>query len=319
MPAPFICLLSGAPRLRIVHPRAPRLAASRCCFISPHLVPIRAWPPLYASPAPRARLPFSPARPYPRFPSPQTGVVRPALSPPIAPISFIRAPASPPRRCPSCPPLHPLSRHSSPSYPPAAGIRRRGSSSPSPTPNAPPPYRPQASAHPPPRRPNLPPPAPRRQALYIHTPPYGVSTRRIQVALAETKHAAMERKKVQPRAHKGPERRTPGVKMKGKKVRPRAHKGPERRTAGVNMEKRKPFFSHSFPRCGASICVVRQPVLFYVAALPFASSDTSAAPYFSVVSSSSTSIPNLSVSSSSSVSSPSDSSSSSASGDIGGA
>ena len=124
---------------------------------------------------------------------------------------------------------------------------------------------------------------------------------------------------MQPRAHKGPERRTPGVKMKGKKVRPRAHKGPERRTAGVNMEKRKPFFSHSFPRCGASICVVRQPVLFYVAALPFASSDTSAAPYFSVVSSSSTSIPILPLSSPSdsfSVSSPSDSSS--ARGDIGG-
>ena len=122
---------------------------------------------------------------------------------------------------------------------------------------------------------------------------------------------------MQPRAHKGPERRTPGVKMKGKKVRPRAHKGPERGTAGANMEKRKPFFSHSFPRCGASICVVRQPALFYVAALSFASPDTSAAPYFSVVSSSSTSIPNLSVSSSSSsVSSPSDSSS--ASGDIGG-
>ena len=42
---------------------------------------------------------------------------------------------------------------------------------------------------------------------------------------------------MQPRAHKGPERRTPGVNMKGKKVRPRAHKGPGRRTAGVHFHR----------------------------------------------------------------------------------
>ena len=229
-------------------------ASASCIPVRPASLPLAAAssrPILFLfAPVPRSMLPPRrelacpfPLRAHnPRFPSPQTGVVRPALSPPIAPISFIRAPASPPRRCPSCPPLRPLSRHSSPSYPPATGIRRRGSSSPSPTPNAPPPYRPQTSAHPPPRRPNLPPAAPRRQALYIHTPPYGVSTCRIQVALAETKHAAMEKKKVQPRAHKGPERRTPGVNMNGRRVRPRAHKGPGRRAAGV--------YFHTEIKCG---------------------------------------------------------------------